>query len=275
MNWVTNDSVIGSVKSRSSQKSGSSQNTGVRLKPPTFDGKNEPKHFFVKLFNYLETYNIEGNEEKIRVLKSCLEGPALDLYLALPQKEQGDIKILERTFQSHFRPAGHNVVETGAFLKIKKGPNQTISEYYTYIRKKANELQIEEAIVEITFTQGLPKDYQRHCLLQKATTLNEYVEKSQEYEKIADIGRFEEKQNMAMAADEIQKPDQDPRLDQLCEILANLKISRSEKNSGQNGQKDEKQSSDNKKEERDSSNKQAKSGPAREETRKLEAEKTR
>ena len=116
MNWVTNDSVIGSVKSRSSQKSGSSQNTGVRLKPPTFDGKNEPKHFFVKLFNYLETYNIEGNEEKIRVLKSCLEGPALDLYLALPQKEQGDIKILERTFQSHFRPAGHNVVETGAFM---------------------------------------------------------------------------------------------------------------------------------------------------------------
>merc|ERR1711989_139791 len=178
MNWVTNDSVIGSVKSRSSQKSGSSQSTGVRLKPPTFDGKNEPKHFFVKLFNYLETYNVESNEEKIRVLKSCLEGPALDLYLALPQKEQGDIKILERTFQSHFRPAGHNVVETGAFMKLKKGPNQTLSEYYTYIRKKANELQIEEAIVEITFIQGLPKDYQRHCLLQKATTLNEYVEKS-------------------------------------------------------------------------------------------------
>ena len=65
MSWVTNDAVMGSVKSRSSPKSGSPQSTGVRLKPPTFDGKNEPKHFFVKLFNYLETYNVESNEEKI------------------------------------------------------------------------------------------------------------------------------------------------------------------------------------------------------------------
>ena len=52
------------------------QNTGVRLKPPTFDGKSEPKQFFVKLFNYLETYNVENGDEKIRVLKSCLDaGP--------------------------------------------------------------------------------------------------------------------------------------------------------------------------------------------------------
>ena len=170
---------MGSVKSRSSQKSGSSQNAGVRLKPPTFDGKNEPKHFFVKLFNYLETYNVESEEEKIRVLKSCLEGPALDLYLALPQREQGDIKILEKTFQSHFRPAGHNVVETEAFLRIKKGPNQTISEYYTFIRKKANKLQIEESIVRITFIQGLPKEYQRHCVLQGASTIWQFFRKSE------------------------------------------------------------------------------------------------
>ena len=97
-------------------------------------------------------------------------------------------------------------------------------------------------------------------MLQGATTLSEFLEKAREYEKIADIGKFEEK-NIAMAADEIQKPDQDPRLDQLCEILANLKISGSERNSGQNGQnrlKDEKQSSDTKKEERDSSNEREK-----------------
>ena len=49
--------------------------------------KNDPKHFFVKLFNYLENYKIENEEEKIRVLKSCLDGPALDLYLALGQKK--------------------------------------------------------------------------------------------------------------------------------------------------------------------------------------------
>ena len=74
-----------------------SQNSGVRLKPPTFNGQLDPKHFFVKLFNYLETYKVKSEEEKIRVLKSCLEGPALDLYLALPKEEQGDIMMLEKT----------------------------------------------------------------------------------------------------------------------------------------------------------------------------------
>ena len=29
---------------------------GVRLKPPTFNGKGDSKHFFVKLANYMETY---------------------------------------------------------------------------------------------------------------------------------------------------------------------------------------------------------------------------
>ena len=103
------------------------------MRPPTFDGKSEPKHFFVKLFNYLENYEIEEEEEKIRVLKSCLEGAALDLYLALPQEEQGDTAILENIFQNHFKPKGHDVVETEAFLKLKKGSNQTISEFYTLI----------------------------------------------------------------------------------------------------------------------------------------------
>ena len=34
---------------------------GVRLKPPTFDGKGDSKHFFVKLAKYMETYGIDGN----------------------------------------------------------------------------------------------------------------------------------------------------------------------------------------------------------------------
>ena len=98
-----------------------SHTSGMKLRPPTFDGKKDPKHFFVKLFNYLENYKIEEEEEKIRVLKSCLEGAALDLYLALPQEEQGDITILENIFQNHFKPKGHDVVETEAFLKLKRG----------------------------------------------------------------------------------------------------------------------------------------------------------
>ena len=109
--------------------------------------------------------------EKIRVLKSCLEGPALDLYLALPYDEQGDLTMLEKTFLQHFRPVNHTVVETEAFVKMRKGAKQTVSEFYTALRKKANKLLIKESIVRITFMQGLDRDYQKHCVLQKANTL--------------------------------------------------------------------------------------------------------
>ena len=72
--------------------------------------------------------------EKIRVLKSCLEGPALDLYLALPDDEHVVLTMLEKTFQQHFRPVNHTVVETEAFMKMKKGAK--VSEFYTALWKK-------------------------------------------------------------------------------------------------------------------------------------------
>ena len=77
--------------------------------------------------------------------------------------------------------------------------------------------------MRITFIQGLDKDYQRHYMLKKADTLQEFLEKAREYEKNANIGNFSG-QNVAMAAEEIHKSDQDKKLDSLCEMIANLQI---------------------------------------------------
>ena len=123
---------FGSVKERATH------DNGVKLKPPTFSGKNDPKHFFVKLLNYLETYKIGTEEAKIRVLKSCLEDSALDLYLSLDEESQSDLQELEKTFVQHYTPLGHSVIETEKFMKIKKEPKQSVSEFHTLLKKKAN-----------------------------------------------------------------------------------------------------------------------------------------
>ena len=136
------------------------QGQGVRLKPPTFNGKGDPKHFFVKLTNYLETYRIVGTSETVRVLKSCLEGSALDLFLSLSFRDQYDLELLKETFQNHFQPLSHTIVETETFMKIKKKVNERVSEFYAALKKKADELSIEESLLKITFISGLEKEAQ-------------------------------------------------------------------------------------------------------------------
>ena len=89
---------MGSVKNRPPQ------NSGVRLKPPSFNGKTDPRHFSVKLLNYMETYKVHSEYEKIRILNSCLEDSALDLYLFLEDHELCDLIMLEKTFQQYFKP---------------------------------------------------------------------------------------------------------------------------------------------------------------------------
>ena len=176
------EAVFGSVKDRPPH------NAGVKLKPPSFTGKSDPQHFFVKLLNYLETYKIQAEDQKIRVLKSCLEDSALDLYLSLDEDTQSDLGVLEKTFREHFKPLGHSVIETEAFMKMKKTPKQSVSEFHTSLKKKANELLIDESLVRVAFIQGLEPEFQRHCFLQKADTLQEYLQAARDFEKIAKIG---------------------------------------------------------------------------------------
>ena len=45
-----------------------------------------------------------------------------------------------------------------------------------------------ESIVRVTFIQGLEKEYQKHCVFQKANTLQEFLEAERDFEKIDKIG---------------------------------------------------------------------------------------
>ena len=122
------------------------------------------------------------------MLKSCLEGSALDLYLSLDINEQHDLDGLEKIFQEHFKPLKHSLIETESFMKMKKLDSQSVSEFHTALRKKANESLMDKSLTRIAFIQGLPPDHQKHCVLQKAHSLQEYLEKARDYEKIANIG---------------------------------------------------------------------------------------
>ena len=172
---------FGSVKERS-------HNNSIKLKPPVFSGKGDSKHFFVKLENYIESYKISSEETKIRLLKSCLENTALDLFLSLDDETQSDLELLQKKFQQHFAPLGHSLIATQSFMKLTKLPKQTVSEFHIQLKKKADELLLEDCLIKIVFLQGLSPEYQKHCILQKANTLQETLEAALEYEKIAEIG---------------------------------------------------------------------------------------
>ena len=69
---------------RSARGNTNDQNqNSVRIKPPSFEGRDDPAHFFIKLKNFIEINKIKKEAEKIAVLKSCLSGEALDLFLSL------------------------------------------------------------------------------------------------------------------------------------------------------------------------------------------------
>ena len=205
---------------------GKSQEKGMRLKPPTYSGRDDPKHFFVKLKNYLETYHIDDNKEIIRVLKSCLDGKALDLYLTLNPYEQGELESLQKMFKNHFQPMSHSIVETENFMRTKKRANESVSEYFAGLKKKADELKIESALLKVAFVSGLSKETQRHCILQKADTLEEYLKEAQEFEKIAKLGNAQASVTMS-TFDETQNEEQ-TKLDTVIKLLNNQKITQSQ-----------------------------------------------
>ena len=137
--------------------------SSVRIKPPTFRGSEDPAHFFVKLSNFIEINKIKKEEDKCAVLKSCLSDEALDLFLSLPADEQADIQALEKIFKQHFKPVKHELIEMEKFLKMKKRNEQSVSNFYTQIRRKGLELKVDPALIKQAFCQGLSRDIQKHC----------------------------------------------------------------------------------------------------------------
>ena len=86
---LANAGIFDSTKDRPTHDS------GVRLKPPTFNGK------------------------------SCLEDAALDLYLSLDQDKQQDLEALEINFHQHFKPLNRKPQLLWGWKKvwIKVSPN--------------------------------------------------------------------------------------------------------------------------------------------------------
>ena len=182
---VLGASTFGSTKERPSNM--------VRIKPPAFDGTVDPRHFFVKLDNYFQSCRVVKEDAKVRVLKQCLEGTALDLFLSLDEDTQGDMFLLEKIFKQHFKPLGHEILETQEFMKFEMIQKQSVSEFWMQVQKKANELHIAEEMTKAVFLNGLPADYQRHIVLQKANTMEDILDAALEFEKIAKLGRNETK----------------------------------------------------------------------------------
>ena len=138
------------------------------------------------------------------MLKFCLEDAALDLHLSLDENEQHYLDALENIFQPHFKPLNHSVIETEVFMRMKKGNDQSVSEFHTSLRKKANELLIDGSLVRIAFIQGLEPEYQKYCVLQKADSLQEYLDAAKDFEKIAKIGTNSAKVAMTNPIDDDQ-----------------------------------------------------------------------
>ena len=169
---------IGQVKTgRPGKGNTSDQNQNpVRIKPPSFEGRNDPAHFFVKLQNFVEINKIKKEAEKIAVLKSCLSGEALDLFLSLSAQEQKDLNALEKIFKQYFKPVKHDIIETERFLKTKKDKEQPVLNFYLKIKKKGLELLMDPALIKQAFCQGLDRETQKHCALKKAGTVEECLE---------------------------------------------------------------------------------------------------
>ena len=141
--------------------------SSVRIKLPSFGGQGEPTHFFVKLQNFIEINKIKKEAEKLAVLKSCLSGEALDIFLSLSGDKQRDLEALEKIFKQHFKPVKHDIIETEAFLKTRKDKEQSVLNFYTKIKKKGLELLMDPALVKQAFCQGLDKETQKHCALKE------------------------------------------------------------------------------------------------------------
>ena len=159
--------------------------SSVKIKPPAFEGKGDPTHFFIKIKNFFEINKVQTKKEKSAILKSCLNEEALDLFITLSKDEQTDIEALERTFKNHFKPTRHDLIETERFLKIRKQKEQSVSNFYTKIKRKGLELKVDPALIKQAFCQGLSRDIQKHCALKNAGLIEEYRQIAVEFEKIA------------------------------------------------------------------------------------------
>ena len=99
-----------------------------QLELPTFHGSKDVnvRHFFLKLRVCFGDNNVVYSHVKRRYLMHCLSGDALDLYLALQPSQQTNLRVLEKGFMKHFRPAPHKIASTAIFISSRKGSDETL-----------------------------------------------------------------------------------------------------------------------------------------------------
>ena len=194
----------GQVKGNKSAKGNTSDQNqnSVRIKPPAFEGRGDPAHFFIKLKNFIDINKIKKEAEKIAVLKNCLSKEALDLFQSLSEDGQMDLEALEKIFKQYFKPMKHDIIETERFLKTRKAKDQSVLNFYIKIKKKGLELLMDPALTKQAFCQGLDKETQKHCALKNAGTIEEYLAAAQEYEKVNQIGGEEKEAAQTLAIDQ-------------------------------------------------------------------------
>ena len=103
-----------------------------RMELPKFSGAKgaNPQHYFLKIRGYFVAYNVVNPVEKGRLIAQSLDGEALDLFLSLSIAQQTNIEELEEVFEAHFRPIAHRYLGIAEFMKLRKGPRETVSEFY-------------------------------------------------------------------------------------------------------------------------------------------------
>ena len=68
---------------------GTGRNLGlIKIKLPSFQGKSDHVHFFIKLGNYFDTNGIRNDRDSKYILISCLSEDALDLFNSLEEERQ-------------------------------------------------------------------------------------------------------------------------------------------------------------------------------------------
>ena len=103
-------------------------------------------------------------------------------------------------------------------MKTSKRLDESSSEYYLGLCKKAREFSVGSDVLKAIFVQGLPTDYKKHIVLRRVNLLDDILKASFEFEQISEfVARSALEQVNSINADEI-------------DILRRLKISKKDEN---------------------------------------------
>ena len=227
-NWhFLSQAVLGQNKRR--------KETKHKMDLPRFSGAkgSDPRHYFLKMSAFLTGMDIGKGEERIRVFLQSLEGEALDLYLTLNLGQQSDLDFLKETFCTHFRPKKHAVLGVGEVLRLRKTSEETISEFYLRLRKKADEFHVGKEVLAAVFVQGLPVEYQKHIASQGVMNIEDMVQVNLAHERISSIDSSSHYKQVNVVENR-EMDDLRRKIDKLCDKVEEIQCNNYETRNNSN-----------------------------------------